>query len=283
MTWLIFGAALATAGSAALAVKWVLGVTKVTIAAALIATAIVTALAVAGARGPVAGAVVTVVTVAVEAAILAYRFYRDPERTAPDGDVVVSPADGSIVYVRHFDVGATLVATKHGRAQWLDELTTFSFGSGPVVVIGIAMSFLDVHVNRAPVAGSVVETTHRAGDFLSLRHASAEYANERATTVIDTGRSKVAVVQIASRLVRQVVVFLRPGQVVLAGERLGVIRLGSQVDLVLPDGPGLRVLVAKGDRVIAGETVLATLPPGLADDREATAHTAAPPTAREHG
>jgi hypothetical protein len=55
------------------------------------------------------------------------------------------------------------------------------------------------------------------------------------------------------------------------------------VDLVLPDGPGLGVLVAKGDRVIAGETVLATLPPGLADDREATAHTTAPPTAREHG
>jgi phosphatidylserine decarboxylase len=272
MAWLFLGAGVAIAGSAALAVKWVLGVTRVVLAASVIAAVILTALTLAGARGPVSGAVVAAATLAVEAAILAYRFYRDPERTPPEGDVVVSPADGTIVYVRRFDAGATPVATKHGRAQWLAELTSFSLDSGPVVVVGIAMSFLDVHVNRVPVAGSVIETAHLPGDFLSLRHTSAEYTNERATTVIDTGRAKVAVVQIASRLVRQVVVFLQPGQVVLTGERLGVIRLGSQVDLVLPAGPRMRVLVEKGDRVIAGETVVATLPAAVTDDGEATVH-----------
>ena len=260
MTWLFLGAAAAIVASAVLAWKWVLGVRRVALAAALIAGVSLTLLAAAGVRGFLAGLAVGSATVAVEAAILTYRFYRDPERTAPQGDLVLSPADGSVVYVRRVEAGDTPVATKHGRSQWLSELTGGALDDGPVMVIGIAMSFLDVHVNRSPVAGTVLETTHLPGDFLSLRHESAEYTNERATTIIDTGSCKIAVVQIASRLVRQIVVFLGPGQRVLAGERLGVIRLGSQVDLVLPDGPGLRVLVAKGDRVTAGETILAALP-----------------------
>lgn len=193
-------------------------------------------------------------------AILAYRFYRDPERIAPEDDgVVVSPADGEIVYVKRSRDGRLPVASKHGEHVALEELTHTAVHERDAVVVGIAMSFLDVHVNRAPIAGRVVLTRHFPGRFGSLRRPEMVFQNERTTTLIAGSALEVAVVQIASRLVRQIASYVRDGDQVSVGQRIGIIRLGSQVDLVIPQRRDLCVLVGQGDRVSAGSSVIATV------------------------
>jgi phosphatidylserine decarboxylase len=111
------------------------------------------------------------------------------------------------------------------------------------------------------VAGEVRLCRHFAGRFGSLGRPEMVFENERATTVIAASGLDVAVVQIASRLVRQIASYVREGQRVALGQRIGVIRLGSQVDLVLPDRDDVRVHVREGDRVRAGASVLATFTP----------------------
>ncbi len=94
-------------------------------------------------------------TVIARFALLAFRFYRDPERQAPDGaDVVVSPADGEVIYVRRSTSGALPVSTKGGRQYALEELTRTPLPSMNAIVVGISLSLLDVHVNRAPIGGA---------------------------------------------------------------------------------------------------------------------------------
>jgi phosphatidylserine decarboxylase len=171
--------------------------------------------------------------------------------------LVVSPADGEVVYVQRSEGGALPVADKRGRRYSLGELTRTPLHEGEAIVIGIAMSFLDVHVNRAPIEGTVRTLRHFAGSFGSLRHPEMVYLNERCTTVIEGLGFDVAVVQIASRLVRQIASFVQEGEAVSRGQRLGVIRFGSQVDLVLPARADLTVSVAPGQRLRAGESVVA--------------------------
>jgi phosphatidylserine decarboxylase len=257
------GGALALASTLPLAWKWELGLPRVAVGVALLAAgaAVLVALLDAGLGLPSAleAALVWALAVGGATAVLAYRFYRDPERTPPGAEVVVSPADGEVVYVREAREGVVPVATKHGRDYTLEELTRTELRSGDAVVVGIAMSFLDVHVNRAPIAGRVTLRRHFPGLFGSLKDPEMALRNERATTVIEGGGLQVAVVQIASRLVRQIASYVAEGEEVGLGQRIGVIRLGSQVDLVLPAGPGLDVRVRRGDHVRAGESVVATL------------------------
>jgi phosphatidylserine decarboxylase len=151
------------------------------------------------------------------------------------------------------------VATKHGRDYGLTELTKTPLNAEEAIVVGIAMSFLDVHVNRAPIAGRVKLRKHFPGRFGSLGKPRMVFENERATTVIEGLGLEVAVVQIASRLVRQIASFVRVDEKVELGQRIGVIRLGSQVDVVLPQRAGVEVTVRPGDRIRAGESVLAEL------------------------
>ncbi len=192
--------------------------------------------------------------------LLAYRFYRDPERRPPDrNDVIVSPADGMVIYVRHSENGILPFSTKNGHDYRLSELTKTPLRTQDAVVVGISMSFLDVHVNRTPCSGRVAFRGHFPGLFGSLRHPGMIFENERATTIIENDGYQVAVVQIASRLVRQIAVFVREGQEVALGERMGVIRLGSQVDVVLQERKNLRIAVNPGDRVRAGESIIAVL------------------------
>jgi len=245
----------------ALAWKWQLGVRRVAIAT--VALAVVSALAagVLDVSAVVRAGLVCALTLAAAFAILAYRFYRDPERAVPEDerDVVLSPADGEIVYVRRSEGGLLPSSTKRGRDYELVELTKTPLRDADAYVIGIAMSFLDVHVNRAPIAGTVRLRKHFPGRFGSLGRPEMVYENERATTIIERGDLEVAVVQIASRLVRQIAAYVNVGERVALGQRIGVIRLGSQVDVVLPVRPGVRVDVREGQRVWAGRSVLARL------------------------
>jgi phosphatidylserine decarboxylase len=199
------------------------------------------------------------ITLIAVVAFLAYRFYRDPERVAPNHHgTIVSPADGKIIYVREVRGGILPVSTKYGTDYPLQELTKTPFYSDDALVVGIGMSFLDVHVNRAPITGKIAFHRHFPGKFGSLRQPEMVFENERATTVIEGDDLQVALVQIASRLVRQIVAFIHVDEDVVLGQRTGMIRFGSQVDLVLPKRQDIKLIVKPGDRVLAGQSIIGT-------------------------
>lgn len=259
----VLGALMALAVAVPLAWKWELGVRRATLAILALCGVCGLVLAATGSPGGDAlptSLLICVLSLAGAAGFVLYRFYRDPERVAPDrSDVIVSPADGRVLYVRRSAGGRIPVSAKHGRDYTLEELTKTPLAAGEAVVVGIALSFLDVHVNRAPVAGTVAAHEHHRGAFSSLKHPESLLVNERATTIIERDGKQVAVVLIASRLVRRIVTFVRAGEQVACGQRIGAIRFGSQVDLVIPadwaDGLG----VSPGERVTAGESIVAVL------------------------
>ncbi len=231
-----------------LAWKWQLGVPRIafiTVLLALLSSLLIAFLGHSLSINIVLqSALVWLMTLILVFAFLTYRFYRDPERAVPKrDDIIVSPADGKVIYIREAHNGMLPVSTKHGHEYRLQELTKTPFDSQEAVVIGISMNFLDVHVNRAPIAGRITLQRHFSGLFGSLRRPEMVFENERATTVIERDELQVAVVQIASRLVRQIVAFVREGQEVTLGQRIGVIRFGSQVDLVLPARQDLKLAV----------------------------------------
>ena len=261
-SYVLSGALLALLTILPLAIKWQLGVFRVGLTAVLLcvvsaAVVSIPAFSRAMTGGERAGLVWLLVG-GMALGLLAYRFYRDPERTPPGRTgVIVSPADGRVVYVRRSENGILPFSVKSGREYTLSELTKTPLQTEDAVVVGISMSFLDVHVNRAPCSGRVAFHRHFPGLFGSLRRPEMIFENERATTVIENDGYQVAVVQIASRLVRQIAVFVREGQNVTLGERIGAIRLGSQVDVVLPARKNLRIVVKPEDRVRAGESIIA--------------------------
>jgi phosphatidylserine decarboxylase len=126
----------------------------------------------------------------------------------------------------------------------------------PLPRISIFMSVFDCHVNRSPVAGRIERMVYRAGKFISADLDKASEDNERNAFII-TGRARIGVVQIAGLVARRIVPFVQEGQAVAAGDRIGMIRFGSRVDVYLPEGG--RAVVAEGQTAIAGETVLADL------------------------
>jgi phosphatidylserine decarboxylase len=262
----LLGLGVALAIALPLAWKWELGVVRV--AAVVIAFAIVSGLVIGLAAAFVdfgivpTGLLVAFVTLALAVIMMLFRFYRDPERRPPEGDgLVLSPADGKILYVRESRGGYLPVSTKLGRDYSLEELTRTPLASGDAVVIGIGLSFLDVHVNRAPIAGRVSLVRRFPGGFRSLKRPEAVFENERVTFLIERERLHVGLILIASRLVRRIVAFISEGREVALGERIGVIRFGSQVDVVLPLREDLRVTVEPGHRVAAAESVIAVLEP----------------------
>lgn len=259
---MIVGVLLALGFSLPLAWKWELGVRRVGIAVVVIGILVAAATAALDLAPVLRALVVAALTIAIAVAILAWRFYRDPERTSPPrDDIIVSPADGEVVYVRASKDGMLPVATKHGRDYELIELTKTPLDADEAIVVGIAMSFLDVHVNRSPIAGKVRLRKHFPGLFGSLGQPGMVFENERATTLIESKDMEIAVVQIASRLVRQIAAYVGVDEEVSLGQRIGVIRLGSQVDVVLPRRDDLEILVKPGERIFAGETILATFAP----------------------
>jgi phosphatidylserine decarboxylase len=189
--------------------------------------------------------------------IIAWLFYRDPERVIPkEPGLILSPADGTVIYVRRLEAGEPLRCDKNGAAMVLDEVKGTGLEQEALWQVGVSMVFTDVHVNRSPIAGKVSLVHHRPGKFLSLRHKEALNVNERQTLVIDNGQFQIGLVQIASRLVRRIVAYVSANQHVQLGQRVGMIKFGSQVDLFVPVRVASRIEVSEGQRLTAGETVV---------------------------
>jgi len=168
-------------------------------------------------------------------------FFRDPERVTPVREgLVVSPADGLVSFV--------------GRAAPPPEL---GLGATPMQRVSIFMSIFDCHVNRAPIAGGVQRVAYRPGLFLNADLDKASEDNERNGLIIQGEAGRFGVVQIAGLIARRIVCFTREGATLSAGDRFGLIRFGSRVDVYLPDAA--RVLAGVGSRAIAGETVIADM------------------------
>lgn len=166
-------------------------------------------------------------------------FFRDPARVTPvRGDLVIAPADGVVSFA--------------GFAAPPPEL---GLGMAPTQRVSIFMSIFDCHVNRAPVQGRVAQIVYHPGLFLNADLDKASEDNERNSLVISTPNGRVGVIQIAGLVARRIVSFVREGQSIGAGERFGLIRFGSRLDVYLPDGT--KALVAEGQTAIAGETILA--------------------------
>ena len=133
-------------------------------------------------------------------------------------------------------------------------------GERPLPRVSIFMSVFDCHVNRSPVTGRIERIVYTTAPFINADLDKASENNERNSLVIATGKGRIGVVQIAGLIARRIVCFVREGASVGAGERIGMIRFGSRVDVYLPDG--VRPLVAEGQTAIAGETVIADLRAG---------------------
>jgi phosphatidylserine decarboxylase len=168
-------------------------------------------------------------------------FFRDPERVTPIREgIMVSPADGRVSRV-----------TNALPPKELD------LGERPLTRVSIFMSVFDCHVNRSPMTGRVERIVYHPGAFVSADLDKASEGNERNSFVIAAGKARIGVVQIAGLVARRIVCFVRPGEGVGAGERIGMIRFGSRVDVYLPEG--VKALVAEGQTAVAGETVIADL------------------------
>ena len=171
-------------------------------------------------------------------------FFRDPDRTVPSGgNLVLSPADGRLLPII--------------RAVPPPEL---GMGDEPRLRLAIFMSVFNVHVNRSPCRGTVTGLAYRPGKFFNASFDKASQYNERMSIRlrIDDAGSELAVVQIAGLVARRIVCDLQQGQKLCRGDRFGIIRFGSRLEVYLPDGA--RVLAKEGQKTVAGETVLADFP-----------------------
>ena len=190
--------------------------------------------------------------------ILAF-FFRDPERLPPSGErIILSPADGTVLYIKKIQRGEFPFAIKGRNKISLKEFVEEDFFPGSGYQIGIGMNLLNVHVNRTPIKGKVVYSKKVQGGFSTLRNLDSLLKNERVITIFDRGEIRVGVVQIASRLVRRIVSYLKEGDEAEKGERMGMIRFGSQVDLLIPAKPGLQIEVREKEEVLAGLSVIAS-------------------------
>ena len=171
-----------------------------------------------------------------------FYFFRDPPRVTPLRDgLVIAPADGRVSRIINAVPPAEL-----------------GLGDKPVPRISVFMSVFDCHVNRSPVTGRIERMAYRAGAFVNADLDKASEDNERNCLVITTAAgAQIGVVQIAGLVARRIVPFVKQGTTVAAGERIGMIRFGSRVDVYLP--AGVRPLAAEGQTATAGETIIADL------------------------
>jgi phosphatidylserine decarboxylase len=178
-----------------------------------------------------------VALLALAATVFLVNFFRNPTRAIPeDPDAIVAPADGKVILV--------------------DEVVESEVLKSPARRLAIFMNVFDVHVNRAPVAGRVVELIHRPGRYLAAQRGEAARVNEQLASLWETEEGhRVLAVQIAGLLARRIIPVVRPGDVLPKGAPFGMICFGSRVDLYLP--PECAIMVKPGDRVKAGSSIVA--------------------------
>ncbi|MBN2123819.1 MAG: phosphatidylserine decarboxylase [Deltaproteobacteria bacterium] len=203
-------------------------------------------------------------------------FFRNPPRKTPEGENIVSPADGRVVYVKRVQAGEGVISIKNRKPASISEIVREDLDRINVL-IGVFMSPFDVHYNRVPLSGRVEFVRHRPAEKKNRHMTSMHWRsmlgrlplyansphiseNERTVTKIAgafKGRSlSCHIVQIAGGSVRGIESYVCEGMRVEKGQPLGMIRIGSQVDLVVPWDPPMEITVSPGDRVRAGETVL---------------------------
>lgn len=179
-------------------------------------------------------------------------FFRDPPRGVPQEDgLLIAPADGLVQMVTQSVAPVEL-----------------GLGEEPLTRVSIFLSVFDVHINRSPCAGTIEVVAYRPGKFLNAAAEKASDENERMALALRRPDGRlIGCVQIAGWVARRIVCIVKPGQALVAGERFGHIRFGSRTDLYLPKGS--RLLVAPGQRMIGGETVMAELDPAISTPRRA--------------
>ena len=163
-------------------------------------------------------------------------FFRDPERVPPEGEgLILSPADGKVVAIKEIEAGGRIAEA--------------------AIRVSIFLSPLDVHVNRAPIQGRVETVRYQKGRFFAAYQEKASQNNEQnAVRMVDSRGRKLGVVQIAGVMARRIVCYVKQGDLLKPGQRLGLIMFGSRVDLFLPRGSPLEV--TEGQRVRGGETII---------------------------
>ncbi|MEL7444485.1 MAG: phosphatidylserine decarboxylase [Pseudomonadota bacterium] len=180
-----------------------------------------------------------------------FAFFRDPERVVPQAEnVIVAPADGIVSLISQVEPPPELVIDDGSGNPGLPD--------GPVTRVSIFMSVFDVHINRAPIAGTLRRQVYVPGKFLNADLDKASEENERQHILIERGDGTlIGFTQIAGLVARRIVPFVKPGDTLAVGQRVGLIRFGSRVDVYLPAGTDSKVMV--GQTIIAGETILAEL------------------------
>lgn len=178
-------------------------------------------------------------------------FFRDPVRVTPqDERFITSPADGLVSLIQK---------VQPPREMSMDDATSFKgLGDAPLWRISVFMSVFDVHINRAPVGGTVRRLIYIPGKFLNADLDKASEDNERQHILIERADGvPIGFTQIAGLVARRIVPFVKPGDILAAGQRVGLIRFGSRVDVYLPEGTEPAVVL--GQKVVAGETILAVI------------------------
>jgi phosphatidylserine decarboxylase len=195
--------------------------------------------------GPWVGWPLAVLTLCVLA------FFRDPIRVTPqDERAIVAPADGLVTLIGKVPPPRELTVD--------DGTGSAPLSSEPVTRISIFMSVFDVHINRAPIGGTIRRVIYIPGKFVNADLDKASEENERQHILIERSDGlRVCFTQIAGLVARRIVPFIKPGDIIAPGQRIGLIRFGSRVDVYLPAGTEPKVLM--GQKIIAGETVLAEL------------------------
>jgi len=180
-------------------------------------------------------------------------FYRDPERVIPKGNNIVAPADGKIISI----INTSKNSVNVGKGLIGKVKTLTSDVADQCHIVSIFMSPFDVHINRSPVTGTITSIKHSKGNFFKAYDFERSLQNEKNEILIQKGKLKVKVIQIAGFLARRIICKVRKNQKVNKGQKIGMIALGSQTTIILPIR--LRLKIKLRDKVKAGETIIADM------------------------
>ena len=179
-------------------------------------------------------------------------FLRNPERKIPSGKNIVSPADGRVILIQKFSNKE--IKINKGFVGKIKTLTSDIADKG--YIVSIFMNLFNVHVNRSPINGKIISLKHTKGKFYNAADIEKSLLNEKNELIIENKELKIKVIQIAGLVARRIICFKKENEKINKGERIGIVKLGSQVTLILPKQINLKI--KKGDNVKAGSSIIAT-------------------------